>query len=183
MTCKQAETPTFERIETGIPFAPPYDYAKKPETMAPTEWKHLCSARFGEARPTEWEGKTRWTGDSYRYDIFERIDSIGQRHVAMRWYNGGGQGWLLTEDKAKSGEANLLDLIASIADEARRWDYCHFLWGIAHKSASFGGRETEKELKQAFVDGRLKKRKARGEDRYSVIVEPSHEFTDRSCRT
>jgi hypothetical protein len=171
MTYKQKETPTFEKAETGIPFAPAYDYDCPPVVIDPTEWKHLCPARFGEARPTGWNGKTQWTGDSYRYDIFERIDNLGRRQLALRWWNGGGQGWLLTEDDAKRGEANMLDLIVGIADENRRWDYCHFLWEAAHKSELHGGRETEKELKQAYVDGRMRKRKVRGEDCYTVTVE------------
>ena len=171
MTYKQKNAPTFREDETSIPFAPAYDYGRPPEAVKPAEWKHLCPARFGEARPTEWNGKTHWTGDSYRYDIFERIDSIGRRQLAMRWENGAGQGWLLAEDEAKSGKANLLDLIVGIPDEARRWDYCHFLYETAHKSASLAIRNTVEKMKQAYVDGRLKKRKVKDEDRYTVTVD------------
>lgn len=167
---RQTDVPHFQLCEFGVPFAPDYGYDRPPVKIDPAEWKHLCTARFGESRPTGWGGKTKWTGNSYRYDIFERIDDLG-RHVAMRWYNGGGEGWLLTEDNAKRGEASMLDLIVSVSDENRRWDYCHFLYETAHKSVAAGSLKTERELKKAFVEGRLKKRKKRGE--YSVIVEPS----------
>ena len=88
----------------------------------------------------------------------------------MRWWNGGGQGWLLTDDNAGSGEVNLLDIIAAMPDESKRWDACHFLWNAAHKSAAAAAREAERNLKQAFVEGRLKKRKLRGQNSYAVTV-------------
>lgn len=171
MSHKQDDKPTFERVETSVPFAPAYDYDRPPAAIDPAEWEHVCPARFGEARPTGFSNATRWTGDSYRYDIFQRTDSIGRRHVALRWWNGAGQGWLVTEDRASSGEVNMLDHIASVPDEAQRWDYCHFLWQAAHKSAACAARQTEKQLKLAFVEGRLKKRKARGKAEYTVTVE------------
>ena len=38
--------PILQEDETGIPFAPPYDYARQPETINPTEWRHICPGRF-----------------------------------------------------------------------------------------------------------------------------------------
>ena len=65
---------------------------------------------------------------------------------------------------------NLLDIIAAMPDEPKRWDACHFLWNAAHKSAAAAARETERTLKQAFVEGRLKKHKVRGQNSYDVRV-------------
>ena len=167
---RQETTPTFEKVETSQPFAPAYDYSAPPIAITPTDWRHVCSCRFGEARQCGWSARTCWTEDCYRYDIFDRVDSTGRRQLAMRWWNGGGQGWLLTDDHAGSGEVNLLDIIAAMPDESKRWDACHFLWSAAHKSAAAAARETERTLKQAFVEGRLKKHKLRGQNRYDVRV-------------
>jgi hypothetical protein len=172
MVYKQKEMPTFEQVEFGEPFCPPYDYDKSPVVINPSEWTHLCSARFGEARRVSWNKSTRWTGSSYRYDIFQRYDEVGRLQLALRWCNGAGQGWLLTEDKSGSDVASMLDMVASVGDENRRWDYCHFLWTAVHGSGVRAALLRERELKKAFMEGRLKKIKSKGA--YSVIVVDNH---------
>jgi len=171
MSYKQTDKPIFERIETSLPIAPEYNDDRLPTIIDPAEWEHVCPARFGEARVSSFSKTIHWTGDSYRYDIFQRTDAMGCRHVALRWWNGAGQGWLVTKDNSRSGETNLLDHIVGVADEARRWDYCHFLWQAAYKSGLYAGRQIEKKMKLAFVEGRLKKRKASGTAEWKVTVE------------
>ena len=170
MECWQKPLPEgVKPIEQGRHFDPGYDgIACFDVTTA--EWEHVCSARFGEGRPCGFNDTTKWTGDSYRYDIYRRGIS-GKTQYALRWWNGGGQGWLIGGDNERNGEACLLPLIASVADENRRWDYCHFLWETAHKTACSAAADMERKYQQAFVDGRLKKRKRKG--KYTVeIVQP-----------
>jgi len=73
---------------------------------------------------------------------------------------------------SRSGESNLLDHIAGIGDEAARWDCCHLLWRSVHGSAMAAARGAVRKFKQAFVDGRLRKRKVRGSQSYKVTIEP-----------
>jgi hypothetical protein len=160
----QAETPWLHESETGVTFD--RDINDPPKfTITPSEWTHVCACRFGESRV--FTGKIKWTGDSCRYDIYTRMDGIGRKWAALRWANGSGCGWLLARDDC--GKRNLLlDNIAQIENEAQRWDYCHFLYQTITGTARAAAVEAEREIKKAFVEGRLKKRKKQGE--YVVTI-------------
>lgn len=166
----QEPKPRMKIIECGRPFAPEYGQALTDVTVDPAEWEHVCSARFGLGRPCSFNDKTLWTGDSYRYDIFLRKSGRYGGEYALRWWNGSGEGWLIAEDKDRRGESCLLSMIAAMGDETRRWDACHFLWKAAHMSAVAAAATAANEIKQAFVDGLLKKRKRGGVVR--VTIEP-----------
>ena len=103
--------------ESGYLLHPPYGNRYVAIQVDPTQWTHVCSARFGPGRPCSFSKQTKWTGDSYRYDIFIRPE---HRQIALRWFNGSGEGWLIAEDKNERGERSLLDHIAQLPDEARR---------------------------------------------------------------
>lgn len=97
------------------------------------EWEHLCRAIFGEARG---DGQMKWTGNSYRYDIFTK----GQDgKIALRWRNGGGEGWFVYNER--QNVVNILRMIASLEDENRRWDACHYLWETAENLARWRAQE------------------------------------------
>jgi hypothetical protein len=162
----EPEFPYLKPIEFGRELAPAYDTPLTTREIITAEWDHICPARFGEPRG----GQIKWTGDSFRYDIFQRTDSIGRHYFALRWWNGSGEGWLIAEDKSRRGEVCLLDTLAAIPDENRRWDACHFLWETAEKTARAAKRAEYDRVSQAFVDGRLKKRKKRGHNTYKVEI-------------
>jgi len=168
MTYKQTPTPHLHPIEKGRPFAPDYGTPLAEFDVTTGEWEHVCCARFGEGRPCSFSRTTKWTGDSYRYDIFRKGDRI-----ALRWWNGAGEGWLTSIDKTSSGESNLLLTIASNPCEEQRWDACHFLWNIAEKSARAAKAAEFTRIATAFTEGRLKKRKVRGRDSYEIKIEPT----------
>jgi len=149
-------------VEKGRKLAPEYGDGIIYFDVNTGDWEHVCSARFGEPR-VAWrdrEGKpmTNWTGDSYRYDIFRKDDRI-----ALRWWNGSGEGWLISDDGTRRGESNLLAHIATIEDENLRWDFCHTLWSAAEKSRHAGKRMERKEIETMFLEGRMKKRQKNGE--------------------
>ena len=158
---RHAELPTLKATEVGREFIPPFDAALCEFDVTTADWVHVCSARFGEAR-TSRVGK--WTGDSYRYDIFRR-----EGHLAMRWWNGGGEGWFIMRDSSHRGTTVLLLAIANNPNEAERWDGCHFLYEVASRSAFAAKRSEYRRMATAFTEGRLKKRKVRG--MYEVSVE------------
>ena len=73
--------------ESGYLLHPPYGNRYVAIQVDPTQWSHVCSARFGPGRPS-FSKQTKWTGDSYRYDIFIRPE---HRQIALRWFNGSGR--------------------------------------------------------------------------------------------
>lgn len=161
----QGDTPHLGSSEKGRMIAPQYDTELVEFDVHPSEWKHVCPARFGPGRPCGFGPKdtTKWTGDSYRYDIFERDDQM-----ALRWWNGSGEGWLIAESKDRRSEVCLFSMIADMKDETRRWDACHFVWQAAYKSALAGARSEGRRYAQAFVEGRLKKRRRKGAVRVEI---------------
>lgn len=163
---RDEELPHLHPVEKGRMIAPQYDTAINHFNVTTADWKHVCSARFGEGRPCGFSAKdtTLWTGDSYRYDIFTRD---GQ--MALRWWNGAGEGWLIAEDKDRRSETCLFSMIAEIRVEARRWDACHFIWQAAEKSARAAERELAERWTQAFIEGRMKKRKRGGKVRLEIV--------------
>lgn len=176
----QKNKPHLNPVEQGRLFTPPYE-PTNPGLAAfdvrTAEWKHVCSARFGDGRlawrSRDGKSETRWTGDSYRYDIF-----CGQHRErdawALRWWNGAGEGWLIAEDKKRHEEISLLEMIAQIPKETRRWDACHFLWESIEKSATLAALTEKRRYCEAFLEKRLKRRKRRG--MYpQVVIEPKGE--------
>ena len=107
----QPPIPTMRIEESGYLLHPPYGNRYVAIQVDPTQWTHVCSARFGPGRPCSFSKQTKWTGDSYRYDIFIRPE---HRQIALRWFNGSGEGWLIAEDKNERGERSLLDHIAQL---------------------------------------------------------------------
>lgn len=165
MSWSQKPEPHLHDVEKARRFAPGYGEELVEIDVKPAEWTQVCSARFGEGRPCGFAPRdtTKWTGDSYRYDIFER-----EGQMALRWWNGSGEGWLIAEKKDHRSETCLLSMIAAMPDEARRWDACHFIWQAAHKSALAAARAEGRRYAQAFVEGRLKKRRRKGEVRVEI---------------
>ena len=163
MSYRQTETPPMGATEKGRFLCPEYDTALITFDVTPTEWKHLCSCRFGEARGSS---TCKWSGDCYRYDIFETGEGYG-RKIALRWWNGSGEGWLTDMDREG---VHLLRHIVGIENEPSRWDFCHKLWLTAIKSALASARSERQMMFEAFCEGRMKKRK-KGNS-YTMEIKP-----------
>jgi hypothetical protein len=115
-------------IEQGRFFDPGYDGIVRFDVKT-DEWEHICSARFGEGRPCGWPltDTTKWTGDSYRYDIYRKVvekkwsspdfNPPIRYQYALRWWNGGGEGWLIGNDE----ERRDLRCVSKAAEWADLW--------------------------------------------------------------
>jgi hypothetical protein len=158
--------PQLHPIEWGRMIAPEHNSSPHRITIHTQEWHHLASARFGPARPCSWSPATHWTGDSYRYDIFIHPQ---YRQEALRWWNGSGDGWLITPDSSSRGEQSLLRHIAGLDNEAIRWDYCHFLWQASERSRLAGEAHGTHQLTTAFLEGRLKRRRRSGTTSVEIV--------------
>jgi len=164
----QPALPTLATIERGHWFAPNYDGGREAFDIKTAEWTHLCSARFGDGRPCG-SSPTLWSGDSYRYDIFQESFSMVTPRLAMRWWNGGGKGWLICSDDRASGQSSPLLEIGAMTDEGKRWDYCHFLWMGVYMTALAATKSENRRMSQAFLEKRLK-RKQREHKVYVEVI-------------
>lgn len=161
---EQPEMPVMKEVESVRFFDPPYGNSNDVRTLETADWTHVVSARFGPPRKSD---NSAWSGDSYRYDLFKAKRALDKEWFALRWQNGGGTGWLLTP-RLLAGEGSLLCYLATVANEAQRWDYCHFLYQTADKSFRAGVRTGEKNVMVAHAEGRLKRRKTKEGIKVSV---------------
>ena len=157
-------------IEKGRVFDPSYDSENAEFEIQTGEWTLLANCYFGEARLAGLGSGTKWTADYYVYDIFERMTFGDRREVAMRWQNGSGCGWFITKDLSRRFQVSLLDMIVAMPDENLRWDACHFLWESTYKGALAASKATDRAMRKAFAEGRMKKKKLRGRSAYQVTV-------------
>jgi len=158
-------------VETGMFFQPKYPNGRTTFEVKTAEWTHVARATFGPARkgPNARPTEAGWTGDSYRYDIYRYT---GESHFdtgawALRYSHGGGNGWLTHRPLA--GETTPLEHAARLA-ESQSWDVCHFLYKSVNTTANEAARDQYRELAEAFVEGRLKKRRKDG--RVRVEIQP-----------
>ena len=172
MHYSESEKPTMKPVEPGRIFAPPYETGLDLRDIVTSGWGHVCSCRFGKPRMST---VGEWSGDSYRYDIFRHNDEM-----ALRCENGGGVIWLLANSLSGQETVALLTTISYPIDEAKRWDFCHALYEIAINTASAAKQSEALRWKQAIVDKRVKKRKVRGQNGYSVVIEEVCRLGDAS---
>ena len=166
---EQPATPFLREKESGRFLFPAYEQPLAEFVVIPAEWTHVCSARFGPGRPSSFSKTILWTGDSYRYDIFVPFKESEDKRIALRWWNGSGEGWMIAEDRERRDELSILRMIAEMPDERRRWDACHQLWQAAHRSEMAGARSEAVRYSTAFVEGRLKKRRRAGRVRVEIL--------------
>lgn len=120
----QAPVPLMQPLEPAQFCQPEYDQSLITFKIEPAQWTHLISCRFGPARPSGFDPRVPWSGNSYRYDLFERREF---KRLALRRQHGGGTRWYIVHEYHHEDRASLLRLILSIDHEPTRWDYCHFL--------------------------------------------------------
>ena len=157
----------LKEVETGKFFHPVYPNGRPTFDVKTGEWKHVARATFGPGRPSGGNSSACWTGNSYRYDIYRyKGDGIFEKGAwALRFSHGGGNGWLT--HRPLSGETTPLEHAVALP-ETLRWDVCHFLYECVEKTATEAARDQYRELAQAFVDGRLKKRRKAGRVRVEI---------------
>lgn len=166
MTWTDTPNPHLRPVEHGRMIAPEYGNTPQSMEIVTAEWHHLASARFGPGRPCGWGPSTLWTGNSYRYDIFIHQE---RKQVALRWWNGSGEGWLISQDYSERHEQSLLRHIASLEDETIRWDFCHFVWQATEKSRLAGETHSTQLFTTAFLENRLKRRQRQGITRVEIL--------------
>ena len=166
MSSHQAPLPLVCLIEYGRMLTNPQQSGTALIIVHTAQWQHLASVRFGPGRPCSVSPKTLWSGDCYRYDIFLHSE---MKWLALRWWNGSGEGWLIAPPRESHSEQSLLRHIATIEDEATRWDYCHFLWEAVEISRIASQLTHEESMRSAILEKRVKIRRRNGQRR--VIIQ------------
>ncbi len=132
-----------------------YDFATLTKT---DEWIHLAPARFGLSRPCSFSRSTRWTGDSYRYDLFRHRE---RPWMGLRWSHAE-TGWLIEYDRSASGVHLLLSHIAALPDESTRWDFCHLIAQSIEKTGSHAKEEEATRWQTAILNKHIRIRRRHG---------------------
>lgn len=170
-------------VETGQFLISVYTGGREGFPVKVADWNHVCSCRFGEARRSQFDlardaqhgtKSGGWSGDSHRYDIYQSRSVPGV--YAMRWWHGGGQGWLV-DKKPLSGSVSVLAIISNLPSENVRWDCCHTIAEAIDKTAVESARAARASIFAAFCEKRLKKRK-RGNKYVMEIVPPPVSATE-----
>ncbi len=135
----------------------------------PAEFVPFFSADFGPARATRPDGSGGWSADSNRYPVARRDHGPGlPPSFLIERRDGGG----VYHYSAPLAHPEIWDAIAALP-EPRRWDFCDLIAKAASGCRAKGKAEGVREVFQAFAEGRLTKRKVRGQSAYTVTIEPS----------
>ncbi|MDI3467806.1 MAG: hypothetical protein OJF50_006627 [Nitrospira sp.] len=134
-------------------------------TAKTEEWIHVAPARFGEGRPCSFGGPTRWTGNSYRYDLFRHSS---QPWWGLRWSHAD-TGWLIEQDRSTSHVQSLLAHVATLPDESQRWDFCHVLAQAIEKTGLHAKEQEAERWKTAFVNKHIRVRRRQGRKEVRIL--------------
>lgn len=113
----------------------------------------LASARFGDGRPGC--SSTRWTGDHYKYALYEHQNSYHRHEIVLVENHGGGMFCYLFHSLVSVG---LWTTLAKTLTREQLWDVCHEFATTYNHARSIEHRSMAK----AFLDGRMKKRRRNG---------------------
>lgn len=112
-------------------------------------------------RPTTYESHTFFLHEERTGD-----GRLSTAYLSVR-HGGGREGWCIAW--------HLYDALQALLAAGKEREAFLLCWGLAEAirtSAAATRHETRTEYAQAFVDGRLRKRKRRGQNAYKVWIEP-----------
>lgn len=113
--------------------------------------------------PTTYESHTFFLHEERKGDGRLSAAYLSVRHGAGR------EGWRIALHLY-----NALEALVAAGKEREAFLLCWGLVEAIRTSAAAARHETRTEYAQAFVDGRLRKRKRRGQNIYKVWIEPDH---------
>lgn len=160
--------PLMKPEETIVLLGSDNHYSRNSILLTKTEeWNHLAAARFGPSRPCSFKRSIRWTGDCYRYDIFQHQD---RSRFGLRWSHSE-SGWLIELDRSDSDVKPLLGHIAWIPNEQERWDYCHLLAQSIERIHRHATAEEALRWKNAILNKTVRIHRKQGR-KHVLISEP-----------
>ena len=130
----------------------------------PSEKEPFDAGRFIEMATAYFGPSRGWSGDSYKFTIFSNKD---KNQLVIREINGAGEYWFLFN--SFNGES-LLNTVLNVPEPVR-WDICKTLTSGIKEISDSQFSAGQLKVMQAFAEGRLKKKKNRGMNSYSVVIE------------
>lgn len=174
----QSPVPLMQPHESAQFFQPDYDQSLTTFDLDPTQWSHLASCRFGPARPSGFDPRVPWSGESFRYDLFERPEF---KRLAIRRQHGGGTLWYVQHEFLNDHRYSLLRLIFITDHEPTRWDYCHFLCDALERTEYAAHVSERDRWTQAVLQKRVKIQRRRGQG--TALIIPAEIATSSHTKT
>jgi len=156
------------------------EYPTYPETIEAKRIGHICLVKDVEmAIPTQelnyegryrcgetpyehgggWvreeDGKRRWAACAF-FLVYSHVPDIGSKTIVIVENHGGGTFFYYVDQL--DFHDNFLRTLEAIPESAV-WDILHAMIGSWHEGRQYGRDRTSREYAEAFVEGRLKKRK------------------------
>jgi hypothetical protein len=122
--------------------------------------KFMGCGLFGEGRPCGFDARTRWTGDAFKFGIYEE----GTRNIVIIRTDGAGTTAYAVD------ETDALDTwvkILAILPREQVWNLCATITDTYRK----GCGDERRRVFQLFLRGKLRKRKTHGAVRVEVLSE------------
>ncbi len=114
---------------------------------------------FGEGRPCEGLSGTKWTGRSHKYAVYKH----GRSLLILESHGAGEQGYIDWHSHA----VELFDHLCATLPSERIWDICYLIANTENRAY----RKGRQELTTLFLQGRLKRRRRRGQVRLEILPE------------
>lgn len=183
-----SECPNGKPPETIEAFLAGHVCLVKPqtETIKLDSLEFVRTVEFGEARPSGGGSSSKWTGDNYKFYVFICHNEFKSDSLVLMQSSGGGYRWYVFESRdfrdmilrfcghgPPSGGV-LAGFLNGELPEPRLWDLLYQLLGTYQEAAKQGYLKAQQEIYAAFVEGRLKKKKQRGQNAFKVSIEPKN---------
>jgi hypothetical protein len=115
--------------------------------------KFIGAGLFGEGRPCL-GGNAKWTGNSYRYGVYECSKAYSGRAIVILQSSGGGMEGLLL---SSTTTAETWQHLAANSKTEMLWNICHELYDLRREALE----GVKRSIFAAFIEGRLKKSRKR----------------------
>jgi hypothetical protein len=115
---------------------------------------------FGESRPCSFDAKTRWTGDAFKFGIYEEA---ARNIVIIRTDGAGTRAYVVDETDAIDTWGKILATLPS----EQVWNLCATITGTYRK----GCDDERRRVFKLFLEGKLRKCKKYGGATVEVLGE------------
>ena len=122
-------------------------------TVRVDDLKFIGAGLFGEGRPCL-GGNATWTGNSYRYGIYECYKPYSGPAIVILQSSGGGMDGLIL---SSTTSVETWEHLAATSKPEMLWNICHEIYELRRE----GIEGVKRSIFAAFIEGRLRKSRKR----------------------